>query len=113
MVDVTNHTFAFALEFSPAVFETAVEFVEPGLGRFEIGGKGLRVISALLHVEQLSKAEVLAMDQRVEADFEMSGDSLCFARTLGGDFGEHRVQCAMDEILFGGRSVRQAVAVRG
>lgn len=95
-----------------AGFEPAVEFVEAVLDLLEVGGKRLRAIAPLLHFEEISKAEVLAVDQLVQADFQVTRDGVRFAGTLSGNLGKHGIQGMVDEELFGGGAVGEAVTVR-
>ncbi len=45
-------------------------------GLLEVGGQRLGSVAALLHLQQLGQSHVLAVDQLVEADFEVRGNGL-------------------------------------
>jgi hypothetical protein len=112
VLDVANHALLFAAEFGAAGFEPAVEFIEAVLDLLDVGREWLGRVAALLHFEQVGKTEILAVNQLVQADFQVAGDGFRFARTLGGDLGQHGVEGMLDKELLGGSAIRQTITVR-
>ena len=108
VLDVADGALPFLLQFVAAALQAAVQFVQPVLNLLLVGLKEGRIGLRLL--EEGRHAEVLAVDQLVEAEFQVARDGLRFPQPFGGDLRQQRIEGLFDQDQLGGLAVGQAVA---
>lgn len=92
VLDVADHALALALQFGAALVQPGVQLVNSIFSLLEIGSQGLGCVVPLVHFVEVSQTDLLAIDQLVEADFNVLQDRLSLSGALGGDFRKHRVE---------------------
>ena len=82
MRDVGDRAVPFQFQFPLAVLEPVVQLVEVLLGLGDDAVEPLNGLARNLAIEELGKLELLAVDQGVEADFDMPGDASDLGRAI-------------------------------
>ena len=104
VLDVANHALGFAAKFGGALLQPAIEFVKLVLHFLYVGSHQGFVAELSLFMD-FRHAEILAMNQFVETDLDMSKNGFSFALSFGRCLSKEGLKCLFDQNLFGNISI--------
>ena len=91
-LDVADGALAFTLQVRQASLAARVQFVQTAFALGNVARQLRRTIPGLLLLDQTGEGQVLAVDQLVEADIDVSADRVGLMAALVGNLTEKRVE---------------------
>ena len=111
MLDVGHGAVPLQLQFPAASIQAVIQVVEVLLGLGDQAVEPLGRLALDLPVEQIAELHLLAVDQGVEADFDVLDDPLDLLESVGRRLVHPGLERSLIEELLDGLTVRHARAV--